>query len=268
MVDEVINQVRSLPRVLRYKDKNEPDKTFIPWIVSFGRGYKEAQKKSEEVNNILAHSNTWKDMEPELKPKIKVVARRSPNLKDKLFKRRAIALDTMSSTGSTAPCTKPNVRRRGPSCQTCKLVSNKTEVKGRCVTVGCAGGDCKTNNVVYAASCKLCSRPSVYVGKTITPLNKRMNGHRSRYYDILSKAQEDHNFVPSYQDVDDESILGVHLFLEHGKRQRGDFNNSLTVDILQQCSPQNLRQSEQYFIDKLGTLYPFGLNQINSISGN
>ena len=38
-------------------------------------------------------------------------------------------------------------------------------------------------------------------------------------------------------------------------------------DILWIDQPENLRKYEQSFINRLKTLYPFGLNNINSITG-
>lgn len=67
---------------------------------------------------------------------------------------------------------------------------------------------------------------------------------------------------------DDESVLGAHLYFVHHKRVKSDFNNCYVFDIISQSNPDNLRKFEQFFINKLKSLYPFGLNQVNSISGS
>lgn len=43
--------------------------------------------------------------------------------------------------------------------------------------------------LVYAATCKLCTANSVYVRKTFTSLSQRINGHRSKYYEILDASK-------------------------------------------------------------------------------
>ena len=50
--------------------------------------------------------------------------------------------------------------------------------------------------------------------------------------------------------------------------QLPDFNESFHFDILCSTAPDNIRKSEQFFINKLKTLYPFGLNNVNSVSGS
>ena len=66
---------------------------------------------------------------------------------------------------------------------------------------------------------------------------------------------------------DDENILGAHLFSVHNLKEKKEFNRCFCVDILCCTSPEDLRKSEQFYIDKLRSLYPFGLNNVNSISG-
>lgn len=65
--------------------------------------------------------------------------------------------------------------------------------------------------------------------------------------------------------MDDMNILGVHLVVSHRKYDNNDFNSSYVFDIVSTCTPSKLRYTEQFYIDKLNTLTPFGLNQINSI---
>ena len=68
--------------------------------------------------------------------------------------------------------------------------------------------------------------------------------------------------------MNDENILGAHLFIEHRKSQKSDFNSSYKFDVLVQTDPTNLRKTEQFYISKLNTVYPLGLNNINSVSGS
>lgn len=267
MVKEVISEVRSRPRSLGYRTTNQDPTVFTPWIITYGAGYNETKEKAKEVNDIITESRTWSNEAPSKIPKFQVVTRRAPSLKDTLFKRKKLALGSGSS--STEPCTKPDERKRGRPCMTCKLVSETSSVSNNSNTVRTQGGNCKSRNIVYAATCKLCTRNNVYVGKTVSTLSQRVNGHRSKYYDILGSFRLNSHFSPHGPgDIDDENVLGAHLFTVHNKKKDSDFNDSFMFDILCSTAPNNIRKSEQFYIDKLKSLYPFGLNNIKSVSGS
>ena len=67
---------------------------------------------------------------------------------------------------------------------------------------------------------------------------------------------------------DDEQILGVHLVHNHGLKNQTDFNKSYRLFILSYSNPWSIRRSEQFWIDKLKTLTPFGLNQNCSVGNS
>ena len=98
------------------------------------------------------------------------------------------------------------------------------------------------------------------MGKTVSTLSQRVNGHRSKYYGILdSYAKKDQISPFGPGDTDDGKVLGAHLFPSvHQKRDKADFNKYFVFDILATTSPENLRKGEQLHIDKLRSLYPFG----------
>ena len=81
---------------------------------------------------------------------------------------------------------------------------------------------------------------------------------------LRKQSTSNHNDFNTME-VDDEQILGVHLYFKHGMRNSADFNSCYSVDILSNCSPRDMRRVEQLFIDKLKTLTPYGLNQCNSV---
>ena len=146
----------------------------------------------------------------------------------------------------------------------CSMVGQSETVSSNGIDVKSAGGSCKSNNIVYCVRCNLCSSYNRYVGKTVTPLHERMSQHRSSFIALMKKLKRDRNHVNLLQ-LDDEQILGAHLFFKHNKRTQHDFNTSYVVDILSHCNPCDIRITEQHFIDKLKTLTPYGLNQCNSI---
>jgi len=234
-----------------------------PWIVTYGPGFDKAKQVAKSINESIKCSPSWKNENPLKVPLLKVVAKRAPNLKDTLFKRKAIALG--SSQSPTVPCTLTGGKaRRGLACQCCQLVSQVSVVKNNGNTVTTVGGNCLTHTLVYAATCSLCHDHGVYTGKTVCTLRDRVNSHRSSFYETTRKFKTNPDFFDSVV-IDDVNILGIHLVKEHGKSELTDFNQSFKFDILAVVTPDRLRFTEQHFINKLDSLQPFGLNQINSI---
>ena len=117
-------------------------------------------------------------------------------------------------------------------------------------------GCCKSKNIIYLAQCNLCI-DNHYVGRTVQPLNKRVNGHRQGFTNIVNKGM---NYVNSL-DSEDTYSLGIHLFSEHGITN--DFNTHYTFHVLEHVSPLRMEVSEHMWIHKLNTLYPHGINRNN-----
>ena len=98
-------------------------------------------------------------------------------------------------------------------------------------------GDCKSKNIIYLAQCNLCS-DKCYVGRTVQPLNKRVNGHRQGFVNVVRKGL---NHVNSL-DTDDTYSLGIHLHSEHGISS--DFNKYYTFHVLEYVSLFQMEKSE------------------------
>lgn len=264
-VDHVIDKVKSLPRNLEYTNKDRVTTNMTPWITTYGQGFDEAKIQAREANEMLMNSKTWKDEDPNIVPQIKVIPRRAPNLKDILFRRKAIALE--SGVRATVPCTNPGEKKRGAKCQCCKLVSGRTVISNNWRSVKSAGGNCKSSSIIYGATCKICEHNRLYTGKSVNSLRDRVNGHRSKYYELARAAKASNSFFINLDEIDDDSILGAHLVAVHNKADINDFNECYYFDILTFANPENLRIKEQFYINKLKTLSPFGLNQVNSVTG-
>ena len=256
MVRDILGRIKIMPRILQYKERDKTKQFITPWLVMYGPGYEETVMKSKEMNSVLLKSNVWeKKVDAGLKDIVKVVTKRGPNLADMLFKRKRLALESFSEGGNiTSPCT-------SQGCMCCKMVSKKVEVTTNGKRAKSAGGSCASRNVIYYMQCKQCQ--DGYVGKTVEHLKNRMNSHRKSFYANLRQAEN-----ISAVEIDDTNILGLHLITKHQKCSRSDFNKSYEVTILSDSvTPSSLRIVEQSFIDRLNTLAPFGLNQINSIQG-
>ena len=107
---------------------------------------------------------------------------------------------------------------------------------------------CKTKNLIYLITCSKCEKQ--YVGETIQPLHKRINGHRH----CIKR--------------------GSTFLYNHFKRSGHNFETAKIqiIDCLNSYDTKNakneLLQLEDYWIEKLGTLYPLGLNDKKKGSGN
>ncbi len=158
---------------------------------------------------------------------------------------KSLALGKKS--GNTVPCNSHG------NCKCCCMIgTNVDEING--IPVVTAPGNCKTKNVNYLVTCRLCQKP--YIGRTVQQICKRMSGHRDCFRKVLR----------NHADVDvqsDEYSLGLHLANEHGCREEGDFNRLYNVQILENCSPSSLEKKEHCNIHKYNTLFPIGLNKTN-----
>ena len=150
------------------------------------------------------------------------------------------------------------------------MLSDSVEVHSNNIVVQSAGGGCKSSNIIYCVKCLLCSNFNCYVGKTVTTLHKRLNEHRASFSSLIKKCKNGGEGTlqnPTYLDIelDDEQILGAHLIFEHGLFESNSFNENYEVNILAHVNPTTIRRTEQMFIQKLNTLFPYGLNQCNSV---
>ena len=195
------------------------------------------------------------------------IEKQSKNIKFRYAKKTAASLNNMlvkskeaslgQPKGKTMPCKAGEGRERGRKCLTCAMVSKKDFVVGpNNKRIDTAKSCCKTRNVIYHASCHLCDK--CYVGKTIQPLNKRVNGHRGKYYECLGFEGDRLDL-----DADDDYALGLHLYLQHGMRNQEGFNNGYEFTILERCNPRNIDLKEHLWIQRLKCIKPYGLNSFD-----
>ena len=110
----------------------------------------------------------------------------------------------------------------------------------------CHRVNCKSSFVIYLLECYICNIQ--YVGKSETPFNIRLNNHR--------KDVKNPNAIPA---------------CKHFNRHDHDFNNHGKIIIIEQLRnirttstetlKERLKQRENFWIMKLETLAPLGLNQ-------
>ena len=96
-----------------------------------------------------------------------------------------------------------------------------------------------------------------YVGRTVQPLHKRVNGHRQGFANVVKKGLD----CVDALDTDDTYSLGIHLYNEHGLTS--EFNKHYTFHVLEHVSPLQMEKIEHLWIHKLNTLFPNGINRTN-----
>ena len=111
-------------------------------------------------------------------------------------------------------------------CKTCCIVPHspvsKIVINGNAISL--PSGNCKSKNIIYLSQCNLCPS-NFYVGRTVQPLNKRINGHRQSFSSIVKGGLK---FVND-NDTDDSFCLGLHLYNDHG------ITGDLTTVIRSMC---------------------------------
>ena len=174
------------------------------------------------------------------------------SLKDHLV--RAV-LPNIDAEGRSKPC---GGKKR--SCEVCKSVNDTSYFKRRDTgeTFDILKGplDCNSNHVIYLFECKKCQYRFPYVGSTKTKFRYRINNYKSTHRKFRKKYVEKDLAI-----VIKKSKLKQKLFHEHycSDGHQGIENWSVTlIDRVEDLD--SLRKKELYWINRLNTWAPFGLN--------
>ena len=237
LIKDIFDKVKKMDRVITKKEKEEEsDKNEVMVVSTFGRDQKLMK--------------TLKQIEKNTAIKFRYAKKTASSLNNMLVRSKGASLG--QPLGKTMPCT--TGKKRGKKCMTCSMVSKKDYVMGPSnKRLSTAKSCCKTRCVIYHASCHHCDK--CYVGKTIQPLNSRVNGHRGKYYDCLNFNGDRLDL-----DVDDDYALGLHLYMQHGSREREEFNEGYAFTVLERCNPRNIDLKEHLWIQRMKCLKPYGLN--------
>ena len=237
LVDDIVGKVKNLPRTLRRNDDsmhNNINDNDVIMVSTHG-----ADKPLQDIVENLPNKN---------KLSIKKVYKTASSLVQKLCTPRRTCIG--SPKGVSAKCN----RNR---CLCCNLMSQNdkvTSLSGK--TYKTANGNCTSKIVLYHLKCKLCGQP--YVGKTVQMASSRMCGHRQKFFELIRQNGE------ISEDADkDEYALGMHLYKDHGLQDFEHFNSSYELTLLEKCTPSSLDMKEHFWIQKLRTLNPFGLNSVD-----
>ena len=97
-------------------------------------------------------------------------------------------------------------------------------------------GSCKTTFCIYMISCRAQKCHMKYIGFTSTKLNKFMSGHRAN---IINGT---------------EGFVMLNHFTKHHNV------TDMVIKPIDICDSKVLRKREQFWIQKLNTIFPYGLN--------
>ena len=248
MLNPIFSDALVWERNLNYNEKKVEKPFEIPFPINYGMGSDEVKKfVDHKVNNALKHSNLFKASN---KPIMKSASKNNPSIRSMIFNQKSVVLRSIDNNLSVR-CTseEESKHKRGPKCMTCPMMSNKNTCTVNGITYNeCAGGNCKSYNLIYIFKCSLCIL--AYIGKTTQPLHLRVNGHRA------SKLVKMQDFDIST--LTDENILSYHCLKDHNNSL--DFNKLYNITILKCVQPLKLLETEQYFINKFRTERPTGLN--------
>ena len=115
-----------------------------------------------------------------------------------------------------------------------------------------AKSKCNSRCVIYHAQYSNCNK--IYVGKSTQRLNNRISGHRGKFFECSTYEGD------RIELDDDDHLLGLHLYFQHGVRVQSGFDESYKFTILENCSPRSIDLKEHIWIHRLHTLKPHGLN--------
>ena len=214
--------------LMEYKEKDQQTGSPCSHLPSFRENCRHCSSSLER---------NWKsEMLAKLFPEPPVVAFRRPkSIKDTLV--RAAVSRPSSTVGQYKPC--------GDKRCKCCLQLQHTQVfhsktTGKEYKIFC-NVNCKTPDVVYLLDCHVCG--SQYVGESVQPFNKRMNGHRS--------------------DLTKKTLLPVSQHFVSPGHSLEDFGRSKIYIIDHNPSwKENQRQKkESFWIRELQTLHPEGINK-------
>ena len=246
MITNIIEKVKNTPRSLEYKQPAElPAEKTVKVISTYGK---------DDILCDITKSIAPMLVENKIMDRFQYIKKTASSLKSTLSNSKQIAL--RNRHGHSVAC------GRG-GCKNCKLMTGNNFIRaGNGQKIYTAPGNCLSRNIVYAATCLLCTKN--YTGRSTQQHACRNNGHRAKY--IRYCKQVANGIQMNVSDLDDEYALGIHLHDTHGIKDSEGFDNHYRFTILESCNPRDLSRKEHIWMQKLRTLYPHGLN-LNSPFG-
>ena len=243
MTNSIITKVAGLPRLLEDKTDNQQNEEKVVRVIStYGRD-EQLCNLSKSVSKVLIHNKVVS--------KFEYVKKTAASLKNKLCNSKYVSLEKRN--GPSRKCERSR-------CKNCVRMSGANKiVDSTGKKHNSVGGDCTSRNIIYAATCQLCQKN--YTGKSTQMCACRNSGHLGKYTKYIKDMANggDHQKYI----LDDEYSLGIHLYNDHQISDIKGFDTYYKFTLLENCSPRNLAIKEHLWIQKLRSLYPFGLNLVS-----
>jgi len=233
IINTAFQKVSSLTQLesLQCKIKNR-NEDIIPFVIEYNPSLPNIGKIINKYWDLLKLSckASVKSLH-ESKPTL--AYKRPKNLKDYLINSKLEK--TLYKKGSSTKCNRPR-------CSHCSFINENTSFNSnntketfnmRCDT------NCATSNVIYLITCKKCGIQ--YIGQTSQQISKRMNQHRSD--------------IKNYIDQSFSSHVAAHFNKSSHTLQDFSFQPIVIAD-----SEMERLLKETYWIHRLNTVYPKGLN--------
>ena len=205
--------------------------------------FQEIKELKSLVYNLKTDINTLVGKETN----ILVSSRRGSSIANNVIKNRKLC-ESDKTPSNTQKCGSSN-------CKSCPLMTNVGDsfsVNGAELKTPAMNYNCKTKNAIYVAQCQICGddEENTYVGQTMQPVHRRLNGHRSCF--VKDGITEEYLHA-------EKSALSLHNHEKHFNNM--DLNN-FKVMIVNNVNPCALDRREVRTIDKLRTDV-LGLNRMN-----
>ena len=164
---------------------------------------------------------------------------------------RTLKMETLKSLKSTGKSSKCN----DPRCKTCLQITENDHIisthNNKLVPLK-ENLNCKSENVIYAIKCSNCQ--SMYVGETTQKLHERINQHRSTIR-TEQNCPVAHHFTKICPNINFLTVTPLEKV-------------PITTDELGLIPTKSLLtilQREQFWIKKLNSMQPFGMNKRREI---
>ena len=216
--------------LLQYKKKKVNNR--VPFVLTFHPAFKNLSSIMREHWQSLQKHQTLSKIFPE--PPV-LAFRRPKSIKDRLV--RADIKVKRDSPRQSQSCGD----KRCKTCDQMQCTETFTSKSTREVHKLACTTNCKTKNTVYLLECGICGFQ--YVGESVLQFNRRFNLHRS--------------------DLEHKQTLPLSRHLRSSNHRPEDFYR-LKVTIIDHkptWSDRERKNREHFWIRKLNTISPFGINE-------
>ena len=241
MVRTEILRARAIPRdVLLEKVNNQEKQNKIAFNITYDPVFRDVRKSLEELHAILASGNGHKKVFPEVPL---VGFKNNKNLKAHLVRSQ---LPDFDEVGRSKRC-----GGKRPPCHLCGNIKDTCTFKSKHldeIHKINKNYNCNSKMAVYLIECKICGEQ--YTGSTKTKFRSRANNYKSTQRKFMNKEA-----VP-------KQALKQKRFHEHYCSNRHNGTEDWVITLIDSADTlKELRRKEFYWMYRLKTYSPYGLNE-------